>query len=188
MTHTPNIVDYSVLPERLGRALLAEVRSLRSRTRRQSFVPTVHVRGIDGSGAPTGAGSADLLAAVRSPLDHALRVDLLVAATAGLRSAPHAAAAVFVVRPGPVEVTDDDLGWLRAWRVASDIAAVVAGPVWAIGRRGWLDVGANRATLPPRHRLRDRGSDRVGPNGLDGGTGGIGGTGGPRRPAGSGGG
>lgn len=154
MTHSPRIVDYSAFPERLERALLDEVRSLRRLTRRQTFPSTVRVRELDESGAPTGTGSDDLLAAVRSRLDHALRVDLLAVAAAGL--APATRVAVFVVRPGSVEVTDDDLGWLRAWRVASDIAAVPAGPVWAIARRGWVDVGANRATLPPRHRLRVR--------------------------------
>lgn len=116
-------------------------------------------------GRPVGHASKDLLAAVRCRLDHALRVDLLAAAASGLT--PGRVGGVFAVRPGGLEVTDDDLGWLRAWRIAAEIAGVVAGPVWAICRHGWVDVGANQVTRPPRHRLRNRGRDRIPPEAVE---------------------
>lgn len=119
-------------------------------------------RGTAGSGRGGGpddtAGGAFRIGAGRAGLDHALRVDLLVATLSGMRARGQLEArtsiGILIRRPGALEPTEDDLGWLRAWPIASDIGGCSRGPVWAVTRHGWIDVGENTAVELPRHWLR----------------------------------
>ncbi len=166
----------------LARLLRAEVWRLRGRTRRRLFATTARVLLLAADGSPAGALGADLLATTDSAPDHALRVDLAVggldaaftrpAATrpgrgSGLRTGrttqsepvPAAtSAALVVVRPGPLEVVEDDRRWCRAWQVGCDIVGAACGQVYPVTRAGWLDVDALVAVPVPRLRAGNRGA------------------------------
>lgn len=113
-------------------------------------------RGRDGPDPPS--GGAFRIGVGRAGLDHALRVDLLVATVSGMRARgpldTRTPIGILIKRPGALEPTEDDLGWLRAWPIASDIAGCTRGPVWAVTRHGWIDVGENTVVELPRHSLR----------------------------------
>jgi hypothetical protein len=170
----------SVLPEpppargpshpKLARVLRTDVWMLRCRTRRRIFAPSAWVRLLSADGSPLDGPTADLLATTESVPDHALRVDIAVggldAALASRPvestdvgpSRPRNLAALVVIRPGPMEIVEDDLRWCRAWQVACDIVGVCEGGVYAVTRAGWLDVQA-AATVPvPRLRARGPGT------------------------------
>lgn len=165
MPYVPRLVDYKRLPPRLVAALQAEVRRLRRGTGRRTVERTVTLFPLDVSGVPltehrlqVGSWRTGTASGRDEPLlDHALRVDLLLAALASAAEtgwAPDRDAALVVTRPGVLELGEDDLGWLRAWPIACDIAGRGRGPLWALTRHGWLDVAEDTAVVLPRHRLR----------------------------------
>jgi len=111
--------------------------------------------------------SVDLLAPSSPDLDHALRVDLAIggidavlgsfttiwtARMAGLCPFTPAAALV-VVRPGPLEVLEEDRAWGRAWLVACGVVGVEPGAVYAASRAGWIDVAVGHPVSVPRLRI-----------------------------------
>ncbi|WP_460524295.1 hypothetical protein [Flindersiella endophytica] len=114
--------------------------------------------GSTDAGANDTAGGAFRIGVGRPGLDHALRVDLLVATLSGMRSRGHLDSptpiGIMIKRPGALEPTEDDLGWLRAWPIACDIGGCTRGPVWTITRHGWIDLGENSVVELPRHWLR----------------------------------
>jgi hypothetical protein len=71
------------------------------------------------------------------PLDHALRVDLLIGMLAGLGRAQRFGLAL--VRQGPAEVFESDRAWIPAVLVAMDIADVSRPRVGIVTRWGGLD-------------------------------------------------
>lgn len=163
MHHRPSVANHQTLPPQLGAALRAEVRDLRRRAgAARAFPPLVGLRTLSPGGVPLPAGLGAVVPTAtgieQRELDHALRVDLLVATLGAMRGRGDLPATrpvgIMIARPGALEPTEDDLGWLRAWPVASDIGGCTRGPVWAITRHGWLDVGENRAVELPRHLLR----------------------------------
>ncbi|WP_020577624.1 hypothetical protein [Actinopolymorpha alba] len=153
---------------------------LRRRTRRRLFAATAHVILLRADGAPTRPPSDDLLATTTMRPDHALRVDLAVGALdrelASARPVKEASggpvkeasgeggshfaatlAALLVVRPGPMEPSDEDFGWWRAWLVACDIVGVSAGPAYIATRIGWFDLNGPGHVIVPRLRARRNG-------------------------------
>lgn len=156
----------SSLPE-AGNMLANVVWMLRCRTRRRIFAPSARVYLLRPDGLPVANPSADLLIPSTPLLDHALRVDLAVdGIDAVLRSfitmwqARRAGpcpfepiAALVVVRPGPLEILEEDRAWGRAWLVACGVVGVTAGPVYAASRSGWVDVGVGVPVTVPRLRI-----------------------------------
>jgi hypothetical protein len=162
--------DAAQHPE-LTELLTGEVVMLRCRTRRQHFAPSARVLLISPYGAPTAGPLADLLATTGQAPDHALRVDLSVGGLdlAGVtpQPAPDGSptsdpsptpdrAALVVVRPGPLEVVEDDRRWSRAFRAACGIVGVECDGVFAVVRSGWLHVDTARAVTVPRLRTPKR--------------------------------
>jgi hypothetical protein len=153
------------LPE-VGKMLAAVVWMLRCRTRRQVFAPSARVYLLRGDGQPVTDPSSDLLAPTGTVLDHALRVDLAVAGIDAVlasftslwtsrRRRPHhfaPLATLVLVRPGPLEVLEEDRAWGRAWLIACGIVGVEPGPVYAASRAGWIDVGVGEPVTVPRLR------------------------------------
>jgi hypothetical protein len=126
--------------------------------------------GTDGRGGSPDdpAGGAFRIGTGRAGLDHALRVDLLVATLGGMRSRglldSPTPIGIMIKRSGALETTEDDLGWLRAWPIACDIGGCTRGPVWAVTRHGWIDVGENSVVELPRHWLRRPPPGHTGPS------------------------
>ena len=160
----------------LARLLRAEVWRLRGRTRRRLFATTARVLLLAADGSPAGPLGADLLATTDSAPDHALRVDIAVGGLDAAFTRPAAtparpwvgpahgsndaeragpgrtSAALVVVRPGPLEVVEDDRRWCRAWQVGCDIVGAACGQVYPVTRAGWLDLVALVAVPVPRLR------------------------------------
>ena len=98
------------------------------------------------------------------PLDHALRVDLLLGLLDMLGDAGPPAGAVpetplrlVVTRSGPGTLESADLAWRAAWPTACAVAgeaAVGTGTTAVVTRYGFVDVAADRVvrTAPRRHR------------------------------------
>lgn len=173
MTYAPRLIDYKRLPPRLVAALQAEVARLRGGTRRRTVEYTVALFPLDPTGVPllehrvpVASWPAGAMPGRGRPvLDHALRVDLLLAALPPAAAPGWDAdrdAALVISRPGVLEPGEDDLGWLRAWPIACDIARRGNGPLWALTRHGWLDVAEDAAVVLPRHRLRRTGGPHTG--------------------------
>lgn len=140
---------------------------LRCRTRRRTFAPSARVYLLRPDGQPVADPSGDLLTPSTPVLDHALRVDLTIdgidavlrsfttmwKARRGGRCPFDPIAALVVVRPGPLEILEEDRAWGRAWLVACGVVNVNAGPVYAASRAGWVDVGVGVPTTVPRLRI-----------------------------------
>ena len=156
----------SSLPE-AGKMLADVVWMLRCRTRRRIFAPSARVYLLRPDGQPVVNPSGDLLIPSAPVLDHALRVDLAIdgidavlgafttmwkARRAG-RCPFEPVAALVVVRPGPLEILEEDRAWGRAWLVACGVVDVTAGPVYAASRAGWVDVGVGVPVTVPRLRV-----------------------------------
>ena len=130
--------------------LHARVCELRRRTRRRAFDPVLDVVSAGRTGVRP-LVTRWLPAA--EPLDHALRVDLLL----GLRDAVPADDALLhlvVTRAGPGSLESTDLAWRAAWCIACAVDGSGAGTTAVVTRYGFVDVAADRAvrTEPRRHR------------------------------------
>lgn len=162
------------------------VHALRRRTRRRVFPPSAYVYPTTPDGRLYAVEPVDLLARLTvgdlrarnlrarnrrsGELDHALRVELLLGGLerligstghqlpAELDAPSEFRAAAIVVRSGPVEPSDEDRAWWRALIIASGVLGTGAAAVYAVTRRGWLDVNDPRPVLVPRRRLPDSGS------------------------------
>jgi hypothetical protein len=121
---------------------------LRRRTRRRLFDPAVDLVRTDGPAVRPLVGCC---LPASEPLDHALRVDLLLGLVAGTGPARlH----LVVTRPGPAALTDTDLAWYAAWSAACAVVDRIAGTTAVVTRYGFVDVPAGRAvrTEPRKHR------------------------------------
>jgi hypothetical protein len=138
--------------EPLSRADLALLRRLvlehKSAERRLRFPPVLHL------GAPGGPVVGRVVEDSANDLDHALRCDLVEAMLKRTGTlARDRPLMTWLTRPGPLDVQDVDLAWLRAVATVNgeterDLAYVV------VTRDGWRDprTGAGRTWL----RLRQR--------------------------------
>jgi len=119
------------LADALRRAALAQARA----EHRRRFPYVVH------AGDPGGAEEVLALAA-GEPDDHAIRTDVLASmlCRAGRRPGRHGhpAPLVWVTRPGPLELQDQDASWLAAARAAAGEAGVPLVFV-VVTRDGWWD-------------------------------------------------
>jgi hypothetical protein len=130
--------------------LHARVCELRRRTRRRVFDPALDLV------TATRTGVRPLVTRwlpAAEPLDHALRVDLLLALrdTAEVGRAPlH----LVVTRAGPGTLESTDLAWRSAWCTACGVDEADAGTTVVVTRYGFVDVAAGRVvrTEPRRHR------------------------------------
>lgn len=166
--------------------LTEQVYALRRRTRRRVFPPSAYVYPTTPDGHLCAVEPADLLGGIGAgELDHALRVDLLLGALerliggtgrllldgcfdpdgadpGGAGAEPGRAracsVAVVVIRAGPVEPLDEERAWWRALVVAGGVLGIESATVYAITRRGWLDVNDGHPVLVPRRRLPGSGS------------------------------
>jgi hypothetical protein len=133
--------------------LHSRVCELRRLTRRRLFDPAVELVAppYAGSTGPRPLVSRGVPAA--EPLDHALRVDLLLGLL-GLLPTGRDPLHLVVTRPGPAVVSGPDLAWYAAWSAASEVAGRTAGTTAAVTRYGFVDVVTGRAvrTEPRRHR------------------------------------
>jgi hypothetical protein len=138
------------LPRPLADALRRAALALRAGERRRRFPATVHV------GDPDGAEEAFAFAA-GDPDDHALRTDVLAAllSHAGRRRGRHGhpAPLVWVTRPGPLELQDDDAAWLAAARAAGAEAGLPLVFV-VVTREGWWDPRSGLRRVWRRLRAR----------------------------------
>lgn len=154
-------------PEPTATAAVAEyVHALRDRTRRRLFPTRVQLVTADPTRGPAHTVADEPVAELTAPeladLDHALRVELLLAGieellAAGMLAAPDAVALV-VIRPGRLEPAEGDLAWWRALVAAAGIADVAMSTVYAVTRRGWLDVADPHPVLVSRRRRPGSGS------------------------------
>lgn len=152
--------------------LTDHVLALRRRTLCRQFPTAVHLLPTTADGR-FGRESPDLLAGIDAgELDHALRVDVLLAgierllgdlgraartdAFAGLTGSRterrELAVSIIVIRAGPPELADEERHWLRALHVAGGVLRLGTGTVYAITRRGWLEVNDPQPVLVPRRR------------------------------------
>jgi hypothetical protein len=118
------------LPRSLAAALRRAVLAHAHGEHRRWFPAVVHV------GDP---GNDEEVLAPRpgDPSDHALRTDALAAMLARAGAAGHAPL-VWVTRPGPLEMQDEDATWLAAARAAAAEAGLALTFV-VVNRHGWWD-------------------------------------------------
>jgi hypothetical protein len=156
-TLAPMTAPGSVAPEGLAAPLprplavaLRRAALAQAAERRRRFPVVVHV------GAPGGAEEAFALAA-GEPDDHAVRTDVLAAMLGRARRRPgghgHAAPLVWVTRPGPLELQNEDAAWLAAARAAAGEAGQPLLFV-VVTREGWWDPRSGLRRV--WRRLRDR--------------------------------
>jgi hypothetical protein len=105
---------------------------LRGQTRRRVFATVVEI-----VQAPASEADAIRTATTAEPLDHPLRVDLLVGLLAGLDHRHRFGLAL--VRQGPAEILETDRAWIPAVLVAVDIADAALPRVGVVTRWGGLD-------------------------------------------------
>jgi hypothetical protein len=130
--------------------LHARVCELRRRTRRRVFDPVLDLV------TATRTGVRPLVTRwlpTAEPLDHALRVDLLLAlrdTVAAERVPLH----LVVTRAGPGTLESTDLAWRAAWCTACGVDEAAAGTTAVVTRYGFVDVTADLVvrTEPRRHR------------------------------------
>jgi hypothetical protein len=113
-----------------SRWLYVRAARLRGQTRRRVFASSVEI---------VQAPEADVIrrATTAEPLDHALRVDLLVGLLAGLDHRQRFGLAL--VRQGPAELFESDRAWIPAVLVAVDIVGAAVSRVGVVTRWGGLD-------------------------------------------------
>jgi hypothetical protein len=127
--------------------LHARVCELRRRTRRRLFDPVLDVVGaspvrpLAGSCLPAG-----------EPLDHALRVQLLLGLYDESRGTSGAVLHLVVTRPGPAALESGDLGWRFAWTTACAVADDRAGTTTIVTRYGFVDTGTGSVVRTPLRR------------------------------------
>ena len=134
------------LADALRRAALDQARG----EHRRRFPSVLHV------GDPGGHEEAFVLAP-GDPDDHALRTDVLAALLGSARRRPgrhgHPAPLVWVTRPGPFELQDEDAAWLSAARAATGEAGLPLVYV-VVTRHGWWDPRSGLRTA--WRRLREK--------------------------------
>jgi len=144
--------DMSTAPDAAGPPadwLHARVCELRRRTRRRLFDPVLDVAGgfplrpLVGRCLPAG-----------EPLDHGLRVDLLLSLYDDAHAASSGRLHLVVTRSGAAVLESTDLAWAASWRTACAVAGDVAGTTTILTRYGFVDVasGVHVRTPPRRHR------------------------------------
>lgn len=86
------------------------------------------------------------------PLDHGLRVDLLVQFLS--YAAQPGPLHLVLIRPGSAVLTGTDLAWYAAWSAASRSTGRTVAAAAAVTRYGFVDVVTGHATRtePRRHR------------------------------------
>lgn len=131
--------------------LRARVLALRASTRRRVFPGSVELVPAGGAAgeAPVASWRYD-----EEPLDHALRVDVLVRLLTDCACRGVWRVGLVHVRPGSHEPTDLDFGWAAAGATAASISGVDVHSVLVVSRWGWLDLrsGATRRWVRPRDR------------------------------------
>jgi hypothetical protein len=105
---------------------------LRGQTRRRVFATLVEI-----VQAPAVEAEAIRSSMPVEPLDHALRVDLLIGMLGGLDRGRRFGLAL--VRQGPAELFETDRAWIPAVLVAVDIAEASLPRVGVVTRWGGLD-------------------------------------------------
>jgi hypothetical protein len=114
------------------RWLRVRVACLRAQTRRRVFTTLLEI-----VQTPVFEAQTILRTSPVEPLDHALRVDVLVRMLAGLdRRHPLGLA---LVRQGPAELFETDRAWIPAVLVAADIAESSIPRVGVVTRWGGID-------------------------------------------------
>ncbi len=129
--------------------LHTRVCGLRLRTRRRAFDAV-----LDIVGAPPGAPLVSRSLPAGEPLDHALRVDLLLSLYDDARGAASGALHLVVTRPGPVVLETSDLAWRFAWATACAVAGDEAGTTAVVTRYGFVDVASGACVRTPLRRHR----------------------------------
>lgn len=114
------------------RWLRLRVTRLRTQTRRRIFANLLEL-------VPAPPSEAEAIMRTRpvEPLDHALRVDLLVGMLAGLDQRHLLGLAL--VRQGPAELFETDRAWIPAVLVAADITGSALPRVGVVTRWGGID-------------------------------------------------
>jgi hypothetical protein len=114
------------------RWLKVRVGRLRDQTRRRVFATLLEI-----VQAPDDRAEAIVTTTPVEPLDHALRVDLLLWMLGGLDQRHDLGLAL--VRPGPAELFESDRAWVPAILVATDIAEATLPRIGVVTRWGGLD-------------------------------------------------
>jgi hypothetical protein len=114
------------------RWLMMRVAQLRTQTRRRIFANLLEL-----VQAPSSGADAIMRTHPVEPLDHALRVDLLVGMLAGLDQRHLLGLAL--VRQGPAELFETDRAWIPAVLVAADITGSGLPRVGVVTRWGGID-------------------------------------------------
>jgi hypothetical protein len=114
------------------RWLRVRVTRLRTQTRRRIFANLLEI-----VQAPFSVAAPIMRTSPVEPLDHALRVDVLVGLLAGLDRRHLLGLAV--VRPGPAELLETDRAWIPAMLVAADITESALPRVGVVTRWGAID-------------------------------------------------
>jgi hypothetical protein len=114
------------------RWLMMRVARLRTQTRRRIFANLLEL-----VQAPSSGADAIMRTHPVEPLDHALRVDLLVGMLAALDQRHLLGLAL--VRQGPAELFETDRAWIPAVLVAADITGSALPRVGVVTRWGGID-------------------------------------------------